>query len=160
MHRKSMYAPLFVYLMGLLFIPLAGAQGGDVAVVVNPKSSVTNVSSADLRKIFAGEKRSWPGGVPVTLIVRLPGCHERQVLLRLLAMTENEYKQYWTTQVLRGEADAEPLAAPSFGMVKEAVTAFPGGIGLVDAQNIKPGLNFKVISVDKLMPGDAGYPVH
>jgi hypothetical protein len=28
------------------------------------------------------------------------------VLLKLLAMSENEYEQYWTAQVFRGEADA------------------------------------------------------
>jgi hypothetical protein len=136
------------------------AQNQDVAVIVNPRNPVTNVTSADLRKIFSGEKRSWPGGIPVKLIVRLPGCHERQVLLRLLGMQESEYKQYWRALVFRGEADAEPLSVPSFGMVKEAATVFPGAIGLIDALNVRPEMHLKVIKVDRLMPGDAGYPVH
>jgi hypothetical protein len=136
----------------------AAAQSADVAVIVNPASPVTNVSLADLRKMFAGEKRSWPGGVPVKLIVRGPGCLERLVLLRLMGLTESEYKQYWTAQVIRGEADAEPLAVPSLGMVKEAVKVFPGGIGLVDAISSKSGV--KVIKVDGHLPGEVGYPVH
>jgi ABC-type phosphate transport system substrate-binding protein len=149
----------FFSLASLMSIPLGTAQAGDVAVIVNPESSVTNISSTDLRKILAGQKRSWPGGIPVKIIVRPPGCHERLVLLRLLGMSEGGYKQYWTAQVLRGEADAEPFAAPSFGMLKEAVTTFPGAIGLVDAQSVRPGMNLKVIKVDQLMPGDAGYPI-
>jgi hypothetical protein len=160
MSRTPMTALLLSGFMILIFIRLAAAQGGDVAVVVNPRSAVTNVSSVELRKLFGGEKRSWPGGTPIKVIVRMPGCHERLALLRLLGMSESEYKHYWTVQVLRGEADAEPLAVPSFGMVKEATVTFPGGIGLVDTQNIKPGMNLKVISVDKLLPGDVGYAIH
>jgi hypothetical protein len=115
---------------------------------------------SDLRKIFAGEKRSWPGGIPVKPIVRAPGCHERLVLLRLLGKSESEYKQYWTAQVFRGEADAEPLTVPSFGMVKEAAKVFPGAIGLVDPKDARPGMNMKVIKVDGRLPGDPEYPLH
>ena len=131
----------------LTILPRALAQGADVAVVVNPNSPVTNVSFTDLRKIFMGEKRSWPGGLPIKLIVRAPGCHERLVLLRLMGMSESEYKQYWTAQVIRGEADAEPLTVPSFGMVKEAVKVFPGGIGMVDALSARAA-GMKVIKID------------
>jgi hypothetical protein len=147
-----------VLAVGFLSMPLASAQAVDVAVIVNPYSPVTNISSADLRKVFAGEKRSWPGGVPVKLIVRGPGCHERIVLLRLLGMSESEYKSYWTAQVFRGEADAEPFTVPSIGMVKEAAKVFPGAIGMADAESVKQGM--KVIKVDGKMPGDTGYPVH
>lgn len=143
----------------LTTLPRALAQGADVAVVVNPNSPVTNVSFTDLRKIFMGEKRSWPGGLPIKLIVRAPGCHERLVLLRLMGMSESEYKQYWTAQVIRGEADAEPLTVPSFGMVKEAVKVFPGGIGMVDALSARAA-GMKVIKIDGHLPGEPGYPLH
>ena len=141
-----------------LFLPRAVAQGADVAVVVYRDSHVTNVSFTDLRKIFMGEKRSWPGGLPIKLIVRAPGCHERLALLRLMGMSESDYKQYWTAQVIRGEADAEPLAVPSFGMVKEAVKVFPGGIAMVDTLSAKVGM--KVIKIDGHLPGEPGYPLH
>ena len=133
-------------------------QTNDVAVIVNPGNSVSNLSKSDLKKIFSGEKHAWPGGASIKLIVRTPGSHERSVLLRMLGMSESEYRQYWTAQVVRGEADAEPLAAPSFGMVKEVVSELRGAIGMVDAQNLKAGM--KVIKIDGKMPGEAGYPVH
>lgn len=142
-----------------LILPAAG-QSMDVAVVVNSNNSVTNISLADLRKIWAGQKRSWPGGAPIKLIVRGPGCRERLTLLRILGMSESEYKQYWTAQVFRGEADAEPFVVPSFGMVKEALKVFPGGIALADARDVKPGMDLKVIKVEGHLPGESGYPVH
>jgi hypothetical protein len=141
-------------------VPSASAQASDVAVIVNPNNSVKTVTLTDLRKIFAGQKRLWPGGVPIKLIVRASGSRERLTLLRLLAMSESEYKQYWTAQVFRGDADSEPVALLSFGMVKEAAVAFPGAIALVDAHDIKPSMIIKVIKVDGRMPGDPGYPLH
>jgi len=80
---------------------------------------ITNLSRIELRRIFAGEKHSWPGGVPIKIFVRAPGAHERSTLLKLLAMTESEYKVYWTAQVFRGEAQAEPVALFSNGMQKK-----------------------------------------
>jgi phosphate transport system substrate-binding protein len=158
MRRRRLYFASLLILTGLSLAPLANAQGTDVAVIVNPNNSVAAVTMTDLRKIFAGEKRSWPGGVPIKLIVRGPGCHERMVLLKLLGMSEGEYKEYWTAQVIRGEADAEPPIVPSSGMVREAVLVFPGGIGLIDAQNLKAGM--KILKVDGHMPGEPGYPLH
>jgi hypothetical protein len=134
----------------------ASGQTGAVAVVVNEKNPVNNLSSPELRKLFAGEKHSWSGGVPVKLFVRAAGAYERIVLLRLLGMTEREYKQYWAAQVFRGEAQAEPLALFSNGMQKEAVAVYPGAVALVNFQDVKPGM--KVVRVDGHMPGEAGYP--
>ena len=94
----------------LIFLLLAALPGRsqerDVAVVVNPKNSVANLSVSDLRRLFMGEKRTWPGGQPVRLFVRAPGTPERTVLLKLTAMSEDDYKQHWTSQVFRGEAQA------------------------------------------------------
>ena len=106
---------------------------------------------------MAGEKRSWPGGLAIRLIVRPPGCHERFVLLRLLGMSESEYKRYWTAQVFRGEAGSEPAIVPSVGMQKEALAAFPGAISLVDVRDVKPGM--KIVKVEGLLPGETGYPL-
>ena len=159
MYKKSI--AMLACLLSLLFAPPLAAQAGDVAVVVNPSNPTANISLADLRKIFAGEKHTWPvGGAPIRLFVRAPGSHERIVLLRILGMSETDYKQHWTAQIFRGEADSEPVAIASFGMALEATRAFPGAICLIDAGNIKPGMLLKVIKVDGHLPGDPGYDLH
>ncbi len=88
----------------------------------------------------------------------LAGTHEREVLLKLLGVSESEYKQYWASRVMRGEAQSEPLVLPSLGMQREAMGLFDGGITLVAAENVKPGM--KVVKVNGRMPGEAGYPLH
>jgi len=155
---KSVALLMFLYLAAISSATPAVAQVPDVAVVVNTKNPVVNLSLGELRKIFAGEKRTWPGAVPIKLIVRMPGAHERLVLMNLLAMSEVDFKQYWTAQVYRGEATSEPVAVFSNGMEKEAVVALPGAIALMDARDVKSGI--KVLKVEGLLPGSPGYPLH
>jgi len=156
---KAKFVPFFwaALVIGLSNIPAAVAEN-DVAVVVNTHNGTSSVSMIELRKLFNGEKRSWPGGASVKIVVRSPGTHERAALLKLLGMSESEYKQYWTSQIYRGEAISEPIALPSNGMQKEALAVYPGAIALVDAAELKPGM--KVLKVDGHTPGEADYPLH
>jgi ABC-type phosphate transport system substrate-binding protein len=159
---KSLIVPLLAVFPGIIAAaqaPAPAAQPAGIAVVVNVNNSVTNISLADLRKIFSGEKHTWPGGAPVKILVRPSGSREQLALLRLLKMSDTEYKQYWTAQVFRGEADAEPVALPSFGMVKEAIRAFVGAIALVNAQDVRTGMDVKIIKVENHLPGEPGYPI-
>ncbi|HUO26389.1 MAG TPA: hypothetical protein VMU61_12040 [Candidatus Aquilonibacter sp.] len=152
-------AVLFVLGFLLVFFPhFAFCQSEDIAVVVNTNNPTSNISLGELRKVFAGEKQSWPGGSPIKLIVRATDCRERVALLHLLNMSESQYKRYWTGQVLRGEASSEPVAVFSNGFQREAIRALPGGIALMDAQDAKLGV--KVIKLDGRLPGEAGYPLH
>jgi len=158
-----MQTKLIVVWVAISLAVLAGfssavAQTGAVAVVVSEKNPVTNVSTPELRKLFAGEKHFWTGGLPVKLFVRAPEAHERVALLKLLGMSESEYKHYWTAQVFRGEAQAEPVALFSNGMQKEALVVYPGAVALVSFQDVKPGM--KVVRVDGHLPGEPGYPLN
>jgi ABC-type phosphate transport system substrate-binding protein len=157
--RGMFVLPLLWVVAVAALTPAATAQDNDVAVIVNPRNPVANLTLGDLRKILMGEKRSWPNGARVQLIVGPPGSHERRTMLRLMGMSESEYKQYWTAQVFRGDADAEPVAVPSFGMVKEAVRVYPGAITLIDAGLLRDGMDVKVIKVDGHLPREPAYPL-
>ena len=133
----------------------ATAQSNDVAVVVNPNNMVVNVSAAELRKIFTGERLSWPRGSPIKLLTRGPGVHEHDCLLKLLHMTESEYQQYWKE---RSTAGVEPpVTLPSNGMQKEAIQAFRGAIAMVEIKDVKSPM--RVIKVDGRLPKQSGYPL-
>jgi len=145
---------LAIVLFGLSAAALA--QGG-MAVVVNPRNSQSSISKAELRKLFVGEKRYWPDGAPVKLFTRSEGTAEHDAMLKLIGMSETEYKQYWRARIYSGEAQSEPLSLPSNGMQREALQAFNGGIALIPSADIKPGM--KVLKVDGKLPGEDGYPV-
>jgi phosphate transport system substrate-binding protein len=131
----------------------------DLAVIVNPLNPVDAITTAELRKIFVGEKQNWNSSLPVFAIVRTAPARERDFLLgSLLKMTESEYKQYWVKKVYSGEAQREPLAVFSNGMQLEAVRAERGGIALISSADVRQGV--KVLKVDGHLPGTAGYTLH
>lgn len=134
------------------------AQNEDVAVVVNQGNRVSNVSEDELRKIFAGERTTWPGGLLIKVIVRAPVAHERAVLLKLLGMSEAEFKQHQDLLVHEGLAQAGPVAVFSNGMAKEAIAAIPGAIALMDARDVRSPM--RVIKINGRMPGQSNYPLH
>src|SRR3974390_1213134 len=103
--KDKALAFILIFVMVLLaFRTNAGAQGGSVAVVVNPQNALSTIPMGDLRKILSGEKRYWPGGAPVKLFTRTAGTAEHNAMLKIVGMSEAEYKQYWTSKVYQGEA--------------------------------------------------------
>ena len=160
MKKYSIVVAAFISAVLLVTVAtgLNAANDDDVAVIVNPDNPVDSMTSAELRKIFAGEKRSWNSNLSVFLLVRAPQTREREILLtRILKMTESEYKQYWVKKIYSGEVPREPLTLLSNGMQLEAVRAEKGGIALIDFQDIRLGV--KVVKIDGRLPGTAGYPL-
>jgi ABC-type phosphate transport system substrate-binding protein len=128
----------------------------DVAVIVNPSNPMDSISYLELRKIFAGDRQSWGGGLPVFVLVRAPQARERDVLLnQVLKMNESEYKQHWIRKIYSGEAQREPLALLSNGMQLEAVRAEKGGIALIKMTDVRQGV--KILKLDGRLPGADGY---
>lgn len=144
--------------LGFALLAWATPPEADIAVVVNQDNPVEKLSYSDLRKLFAGERRTWPGGVVVRLVVRPPGTRERDALLRLLQMNEIDYEQYWTAKIYRGEAQFPPVVLSSVGMTREAIVTYPGAIALIAANDVKPDM--KVLKIDSRLPGESGYPLH
>jgi ABC-type phosphate transport system substrate-binding protein len=139
--------------------PLLGQKGDvDVAVVVNPDTPVNNLSLADVRKIFLGDRQYWTANIPVVLLMRAPVARERDVVLKTIyQMSESRFKQYWIAKIFRAESASAPKVVYSNDMANELVTAIPGAIAFIDSRDVKPGT--KVVRVDGLLPGDAGYPL-
>lgn len=157
--RKNQIAILLLTSAALLsHASPARSQATDLAIVVNENNRADSLSLAELRKVFLGERRSWAVGLPIKLVVQGPVGHERTALLKLLGISEREYKEYWIAQIFRGEADAEPLTLPTAGLVEKAVSIFPGAIALLDAGEVKPGM--KVLKLNGHLPGEPGYPLH
>lgn len=133
--------------------------GPDVAIVVNAENNISNLTMAELRRIFRGERQYWSSNSPIVLLMHAPGARERVVILRsVLQMTEDEYTQFWVAKIMRAEASFPPTAVFSYAMIGEGIRGNRGAIGYVSANAIPVGL--KVLQVDGLLPGDVGYPLH
>jgi phosphate transport system substrate-binding protein len=141
----------------LISIRAAGtATEADVAIVVNASNPVNNLTLAELRKIYTGERQYWKANTPIVPLMRSAGARERDVLLRVVfQMTPEQYTHYWVAKVMRAEAANPPAALFSFGMMHEGVRGNPGAIGYVSVNDVRPGV--KVLRVDGLLPGEPGY---
>jgi hypothetical protein len=134
-----------------------GAQGGsDVAVVVHPSIPIDNLTLGELRRLVLGDRGFWPASVRVSLMLRAPVAHERDVILRVVCqMTEAQFRQHWIAKVFRADAAVAPKIVYSSEMSVDMAAQIPGAITFVDASRV--GRNAKVLKIDGLSPGDKGY---
>jgi ABC-type phosphate transport system substrate-binding protein len=157
---KFVWGILVAACLCVFWVPLLPAQGRDVdvAVVVQPDTPVSNLSLAEVRKIFLGDRQYWTANTPVVLLIRAPVARERNVVLKVIyQMSESQFRQYWIAKIFRAEAASAPKVVYSNDMASELVTALPGAIAFVDARDVRPGT--KVVRVDGRLPGDAAYPL-
>jgi ABC-type phosphate transport system substrate-binding protein len=130
----------------------------DIAVVVHPDTPISNLSLAEVRKVFLGDRQYWSTNIPVVLLIRAPVARERDVVLKIIyQMSESQFKQYWIAKIFRAEAATAPKVVYSNDMANQLLTAIPGAIAFIDSKDVKPGT--KVVRVDGRLPGEAGYPL-
>ena len=155
--RAAGMATALALLLGALAAP-PRAAAEPMAVIVHPDTPVENMTLAEVRRVFLGERQYWNAETPVVLIVRAPVAPERTVVLdRIYRMSESQFKQYWIAKIFRAESATAPKVVYSNDMANELVTAIPGAIAFVDARDVRPGT--KVIRVDGFLPGESGYPL-
>jgi hypothetical protein len=150
-----------LYLIALLGFSFAhGRSAGtvDVAVVVRPDTPVDDLSFADARKLFMGDRQFWSSNLRVTLLIRAPEARERDVVLKTIyGMTEAQFRQYWISKIFRLDASTGPKIVYSSEMAAELVTAIPGAVAFMDSADVPKGL--KVIKIGGHLPGEKGYPL-
>jgi len=161
-HRKYIEILMAAALLFLLplqdYVLAQSSRGSDLAVVVNSDTPVSDLSLAEIRKVFLGERQYWNPKLPVVLLIRAPVARERDVVLRVIyQMSEEQYTQYWVAKIFRAEVTSPPKIVYSNDMQFELVAAIPGAIAFVDAHNLHPGA--KVVRVDGKLPGEKGYPL-
>ena len=136
-----------------------GAQGADIAIVVRPDVPVDNLTFAEVRRLFLGDRQFWTSNVRVTLLVRAPGARERDVVLKTIyQMSEAQFRQYWIAKVFRAEAAAGPRIVYSNEMAGELVSGMQGAVAFMLADQVPKGL--KVVKINGLLPGAKDYPLH
>jgi len=127
-----------------------------LAIVVNRSNPMNDISLAELRRIYRGQRGRWSNGRRVTLVMRNPGAPERGAILRsLYGVDEEENRRGFLQAILTGEAsDAPKLLATPNGVLR-FVFNVPGAIGYVRASEVDASV--KTLRVDGRLPGDAGY---
>lgn len=161
--RRSRMTPFRLPLVGLALClgavtPCAArAQAVEpLAIVVNRSNPVAEISLADLRRLYRGQRSRWSNGRRITLVMRDAGAPEREAILRsLYGLDEEEYRRGLLRAVFTGEASGAPKTLASTNGVLRFVFNVPGAIGYVRASDVDDSV--KTLRVDGRLPGEPGY---
>ena len=122
---------------GVLLLRSAVAAGEEVDIIVNKANTVDDLPLAEAKKVFLGDKSTWPSGKRVTILMLSPGQPERAVVLRqIYKLAEDELGQYFVQAAFAGKVSAPPKDIPSAAQMKQAVAGNPGAIGYVKKEDV------------------------
>src|SRR5262245_54129193 len=103
------------------------SAAGEVDIIVNKANTTADLSVADARKIFLGDKTTWPSGKRVSILMLAQGQPEREVVLRdIYKMSESDYAKYFLQAAFTGKVSAPPKDIPSAAQLRQAVAENPG----------------------------------
>jgi phosphate transport system substrate-binding protein len=129
-----------------------------LVIVVNRDNPVENLSMAELRTIFLGERSHWANGRRITLVMMEPGQPERDSVLRdICRMSESDLRRRYLQGLLTGEVLVSPKTLASPIGVRKFVFNVPGAIGYLRPQDVDETV--KVIRIDGHLPSDPEYPL-
>jgi len=130
--------------------------GKTLAIIVNRSNPVNNLSFAELRKIFLGERNHWQNGHRIAIAMLDYGQVERRTVLHLVYhMDEHGYQEYLLRVMFRGDVFQAPKTLASPLIVRKFVFNAPGAIGYVRASDVDDSV--KVVRIDGLLPEDKNY---
>jgi len=129
-----------------------------LVIIVNRENPIENLSMADLRTIFLGERSHWPNGRRITLVMMDPGQPERDTLVRdVCRMSESDLRRRYLQGLLTGEVLVSPKTLATPVGVRKFVFNVPGAVGYVRLEDVDDSV--KVIRIDGHLPGDSEYPL-
>lgn len=134
----------------------AAAAHDALAVIVNRTNPVENISFAELRQYFLGERTRWPNGRRVAIALSDAGRPEREAVLRIIyEMREQDFHAHFLRAKFTGEVLEEPRPLETAARIVNFVLLRDGAIGCVRAGEVSPSV--KVLRVDGHLPGDPEY---
>jgi len=122
---------------GTLLLRRAAAAGEEVDIIVNKANTIYDLPIADAKKVFMGDKSTWPSGKRVTILMIAQGQPERAVVLRqIYKMSEEDLGQYFIAAGFAGKVSAPPKDVASAAQMKQSVATNPGAIGYVKKEDV------------------------
>jgi ABC-type phosphate transport system substrate-binding protein len=121
-----------------------------LAVVTDTANPITNLSAAELIKLFNAHVRNWADGKPVVIVVRDPASADMELVLRkIFNMTPTQARSFIESH------KPSIIVAGSDDAVLRFVATNRGAVGIVDLYSLTKGVN--VVKIDGKLPVQQGY---
>ena len=125
-------------------------QAKQFALVSDKGNTTSNLTTAELVKIFNAHNRNWPDGKPITVVMRDPSSADMQLVLRkIFNMTPEQARVF-----VQAHRDLI-MVADSDDAVLRFVSTSRGAIGVVDLYSLTQDVN--VLKIDGKLPVEQGY---
>lgn len=121
-----------------------------LAVVTDTENKTTNLTAAELIKLFNAHVHTWADGKPVVIVVRDPASADMELVLRKIfnmtpAQTRSFIEAHKPSIIVAGSDDA----------VLRFVSTNRGAVGIVDLYSLTKDVN--VVKINGKLPVEQGY---
>ena len=127
----------FTTLFAALFVTLiTTAASAELAIIGHPDDDIGIIDTDSVKKLFLGERKSFPNGIHATPINHVTGSPDREEFFSVvLSMPESSHKRHWSRKRATG-AGSSPDEVSSHGELLESISSTPGSIGYIDASKV------------------------
>jgi ABC-type phosphate transport system substrate-binding protein len=125
-------------------------EAKQLAVVTDTSNATTNLTAAELIKIFNAHVHTWADGRPVIIVVRDPASADMELVLRkILNMTPAQASSFIEAH------KPSIIVADSDDAVLHFVSTNRGAVGIVDLYSLTKDVN--VVKINGKLPVEQGY---
>lgn len=120
----------------MILMTLSIGAWAEISVIVNPGNMEASLSADQVKKIYLGKAKSFPGGGAVKAVDYQEGHALRSTFYSsVVGKSESQAKAYWSKLVFTGKG-TPPQAMGSEADVLSFVAANPGALGYVDSGSV------------------------
>ena len=131
--------------------PAANAQ---IAVIVNPKLAINELSFDDVRRIFAGKTAQLAN---TALVVGFEASAAEKFSTAVLGVSASAIHKRWVLLAFQGEVSTVLRDLPDADAARKFVANTTGGIAFIPASEVNATV--KVLRIDGALPSDPAYKV-
>jgi len=123
-------------LTALLIMITSNVVIADLAIIVHPESETGTLDTQNVRRLFLGERKSFPNGNHAVPFNHSVGSPDRKEFFALvLSMPESSHKRHWKRKISVGAGNS-PTELNSHEAVLKSIATTPGSIGYIDASKV------------------------
>lgn len=114
----------------------SSAVNAELAIIVHPGADTGAIDAQKIRRIFLGERNSFPNGLYAVPYNHVVGSPDRKAFFSLvLNMTESGHSRHWSRKI-SANGSHSPNELSSHQDVLESIAATPGSIAYIDANAV------------------------
>ena len=130
-----MFSKLRILSLSLTLV-FSSTAFADLAIIGHPDSEVGKLDTQKVKKLFLGERKSFPNGLYATPMNHVEGSPDRkEFFASVLNMPESRHSRHWKRKISTGSG-VSPKELSSYEEVLESVSSTPGSISYIDASQV------------------------